>query len=428
MSPSHEQERFCPTCGVEVPLLVAQLEVIQGLERELRAKRSQIKRLQREQFGAVAARPEASSAHSVLEYWQQKLAPGAKELGGDRLKVVVDRLRGGYTEQELRTCIDGYAAAPFVVNGRRQAQGGPQHRQVEATLIFRTPGHVDRGISYAAAEQNSQEVLMPKDGDEINPETLTAYEVLSDLGQQAVRFVRHQWNIFPVRKLSKEPATRNGVLDATLEEERITQWWWRHPDDNIGLACGAASNVVVLDVDGDVGALSLRQLESQHTAIPVTASVDTPSGGRHFYFKHPGTEIRNSVSMLGMGIDIRGDGGYVVAPPSVLVHGSYSVDESHGLASMPTWLVEAIQSHQERRGPIGRSEAWAQVLRQDIGTGTRNQQLTRIAGFILNLVHDPEITLEFVLMTNQVRVKPPLDTREVEKIVASINRIQGRRE
>lgn len=410
-------------------MLVEMRDVITGLERDLRSKRSQIKRLQKEQSEAVASRPEASSAHSVLAYWQSTLMPGAKELGGDRLSVVVDRIRGGYTQAELCRCVDGYAAAPYVVSGRRQASGGAHQRQVEATLIFRSPAHVDRGIQYAMAQENAAEVLMPKDGDEINPVNLTGFDVLSDLGQHCVRYGQRGWHCFPCRKLGKEPAIQHGVLAATADPDRLLQWWWRHPEDNIGLACGAASNVVVVDIDGEVGALSLRELELQNETLPLTASVNTPSGGRHYYFQHPGVEIRNSVSMLGMGIDVRGDGGYVIAPPSVLEHGAYEVEDRAALAPMPQWMTDQIVAHQNRsgNGKIEKSEVWAQLLRTNIGSGTRNQQLTRVTGWLLSQgVPAPE-ALELVHITNEARVKPPLERREVDRIVESIVRIEGRR-
>ena len=69
-------------------------------------------------------------------------------------------------------------------------------------------------------------------------------------------------------------------------------------------------------MDGETGADTLRELEQQHGPLPATVECLTGGGGRHLYFKHPGCAIRNSAGKLGSHLDIRGDGGYVIVPPS----------------------------------------------------------------------------------------------------------------
>jgi hypothetical protein len=93
--------------------------------------------------------------------------------------------------------------------------------------------------------------------------------------------------------------------------------WRRHPEDNIGIATGRPSGVDVLDVDVDKDGLgTFRDLRQRYGEPEKTALVQTGSGGYHLFFDHVGA-VANSQGRLGAGLDVRGDGGYVVAPPSL---------------------------------------------------------------------------------------------------------------
>ena len=92
----------------------------------------------------------------------------------------------------------------------------------------------------------------------------------------------------------KHPRTRNGVKDATTDRTIIKAWWKRWPDANIGIATGRASGIFVLDVDGEVGKASLKELKAQHGRLPKTVTVKTGKG-RHRYFRCDGARVGNSV-------------------------------------------------------------------------------------------------------------------------------------
>ena len=118
---------------------------------------------------------------------------------------------------------------------------------------------------------------------------------------------------------AKHPLTKNGLKDATTDEAVIQQWWHRYPEANVAIVTGAGSGIVVLDIDPPHGGdESLAALEAEWGRLPETVEVVTGSGGRHIYFKHPGVGIAvpNSAGKLGPGLDVRGDGGYVLIPPS----------------------------------------------------------------------------------------------------------------
>ena len=119
----------------------------------------------------------------------------------------------------------------------------------------------------------------------------------------------------------KHPCTDHGVKDATTDENTIRSWWKEHPTANVGIATGSVSGIAVLDIDPrHDGDDSLALLEREHGRLPDTVVVSTGGGGKHLYFKRPGGRAPNRTNLL-PGIDVRGDGGFVVAPPSRHVSG-----------------------------------------------------------------------------------------------------------
>ncbi|MGE3527881.1 MAG: bifunctional DNA primase/polymerase [Methyloceanibacter sp.] len=140
---------------------------------------------------------------------------------------------------------------------------------------------------------------------EIPSEILAAFELAE----------RHRWAIFPVN--GKRPLVKAWPDVATWHRAVLEGWWRQFPKANIGLACGARSGIWVLDVDQG-GEETLAALEAQHGKLPPTITVDTGGGGVHYYFAWPQDGIvPNSVRKLGPGLDVRGEGGFVVMPPSL---------------------------------------------------------------------------------------------------------------
>jgi hypothetical protein len=152
--------------------------------------------------------------------------------------------------------------------------------------------------------------------------------------------------------IGKHPRTQHGLKDATRDPHQIRAWWSKWPQANIGLATGAASGLVVIDIDPrNGGNETLAALVAKHGPMPATLKVITGSGGAHYYLKHPGAErgIRSGNGVLGTGIDVKGDGGYVVAPPSLHRCGQRWVWESATaltqvpLAEIPDWVLPLIE-------------------------------------------------------------------------------------
>ncbi|MFD6175530.1 MULTISPECIES: bifunctional DNA primase/polymerase [unclassified Isoptericola] len=150
-----------------------------------------------------------------------------------------------------------------------------------------------------------------------SPATVVAASAAPTLGEAALVYVRAGAVVFPCRPEGKAPLTRRGFHEASRDEEQVAAWWRRWPEANIGLPTGAMSGVDVVDVDVHDGGSGFGGFERARRAGLVASwacLVRTPSGGVHAYFPH-GLEQR-SWTIATAHVDFRGDGGYVVVPPS----------------------------------------------------------------------------------------------------------------
>ena len=155
--------------------------------------------------------------------------------------------------------------------------------------------------------------------------------------------------------VGKHPRTRHGFKDASNDPERVAAWWDRWPDANIGVATGAGSGLVVLDIDPrNDGGDSLAELERLNGALRETPMVLTGGGGQHYYFRRPDGDTRKGRSGYRHGVDVKADGGYVVAPPSLHASGgTYEWDAGAHLldvelAGCPEWLEKSLIQSEAR--------------------------------------------------------------------------------
>lgn len=122
------------------------------------------------------------------------------------------------------------------------------------------------------------------------------------------------WRVFPCQPRDKAPLVREWQHVATTDPQQIRAWYAEHPACNWGLACGAGSGAWVLDVDGPKGEAALKALVERYGSLPPRLTVRTGKG-LHLYFAWPdAAELRNSAGKVGEGLDVRGNGGYVLAP------------------------------------------------------------------------------------------------------------------
>ena len=255
-----------------------------------------------------------------------------------------------------------------------------------------------------------------------------------DILAPALWYAKHGYRVFPIHNpdldgkpscscgkqdcasKAKHPRTEHGVKDATTDERQIRDWWTRWPKANVGIACG--DGLLVLDVDRRAGGdTSLRLLCDKHCQLPETPVVLTGGGGQHYYFRvSSDVKLRNSASALGLGLDIKSDGGYVVAPPSMHISlVRYEWERSSRLndveiAAAPLWLLHLI-SHSHRNREKQRFE-----IAGEIAPGQRNDTLFRLARSLKTKQLSYDEIFVALLAVNASRCKPPLSEREVEQI------------
>jgi hypothetical protein len=248
----------------------------------------------------------------------------------------------------------------------------------------------------------------------------------ADVLEAALELARRNWRVFPIRERGKVPVTQHGVYDATCDPERLRRYpLWR--GKNLGVATGRG--LLVVDVDGELGAESLRALELEHGELPATVCAVTGSGGSH-YFLRCGEDLGNSAGKLGAGIDTRGSGGYVVVSPSRHPSGRrYEWEVPPGevpLAPVPAWVLERLRG--DRPGVAARPPGeWCELVAGGFDKGQRNDQLARLCGHLLRRHVNPFVALELLQVVNGAKCRPPLPAREVEQIVGSISAAERRR-
>lgn len=206
------------------------------------------------------------------------------------------------------------------------------------------------------------------------------------------------FSVFPIPKGSKKPAIPWKAYQTERATREIVERWQRH-DSNVGIATGQVSGLVVLDLDS-----AEAVAEAERRGLPQTLRVKTGKG-LHVYFRHPGGEIGNRAGIF-PGADIRGDGGYVIAPGSTHPTGAaYQWQDDGGeIAPMPDWLASLLTGTRAKQAPAaapaparapkgGEVEPYAQAALEaelaalrGAGEGGRNDQLNRSAFALAQLV------------------------------------------
>lgn len=218
------------------------------------------------------------------------------------------------------------------------------------------------------------------------------------LGEWALGWARRGCAVFPCH-LTKKPMTAHGFLDATTAAEQIQSWWSQWPTASIGVACGA-SGLLVLDVDADKDGLDTfadlchslpLTLTDRHTLTTLTGG-----GGMHIIWIAPqGVTIRNSAGKLGRGLDIRGDGGYIIVPPSPHPSGNrYRFEIKSAPIPAPQVLVDLLMVPEPNPTPgvpIPMTPYTDRLLQKSFervagaSAGTRNDTLNRAAYYLFGL-------------------------------------------
>jgi hypothetical protein len=255
----------------------------------------------------------------------------------------------------------------------------------------------------------------------------------NDFARAALEYAERGWPVIPLHSPcargcscgraecespAKHPRTAHGLKDASRDAETIREWWTRWPDANVGILTGAESGILVLDVDGKQGEESLIELERRGYYLPDSYTVRTGGGGQHLYFAWPeGADVRNSQSKIAPGLDVRGQGGYVVAPPSLHASGArYEINES---AILPVPCLEGIISLiQAPQGAQTRKSAPAAGAL--IEHPNRTPHLVSLAATMHKRGMDPAAIEAALLLENAAKCSDPLPEEKVKAIARDI--------
>ena len=147
---------------------------------------------------------------------------------------------------------------------------------------------------------------------------------------------------------AKHPVLEEWPSLASSSGADIQAWWEDRPNAGVGIVTGEGSQLWVLDIDVDKGGLtSFTDLLEEHGPMPPTRMHSTGGGGFHYYFRWPDFEVRSSSNYLGNGVDVRGTGGQVVAPPSVSSKGAYGIINDAPVLEAPGWLLDKLREHSD---------------------------------------------------------------------------------
>ena len=260
------------------------------------------------------------------------------------------------------------------------------------------------GLDHSSSGAGVQEDSTP--GQELNQR--------SRLHKAALKIAEQSKPVFPCRHApDKSPLTRRGFKDATTDPAKVNMLFNRYPGASIGVPTGRESGFFVLDVDS---LTALEKLEKEHGKLPVTLMVRTPSGGLHIYFEYV-EGVTNSPGGLPKGIDVRGQGGYVLVPPSP----GYEIESRAPIAEAPGWLLDLILSR--RRDPEGEGHARRPRVEvpegEPVREGSRNNTLFWGCHDQRQGGASPAEVEAWGLAFNQARCVPALDEAEVIRTARS---------
>lgn len=267
---------------------------------------------------------------------------------------------------------------------------------------------------------------------------------MDNLLTAALEYAKSRKPVFPCNPADKTPLVPGGFKAATISEKKITEWWKRWPDASIGMRMGPLSNLFLLDVDrpkesGETdGEDTLTRLVNRYGPFPETLTARTPSRGTHYYYQWPeGQDVRNSTSQIGEKLDIRGDGGYSVVPPSPGPNGGpgYEWINTVAPAPAPQWLLDLIRKppknkYKDSTPPrfrpdvttsYGQAALEAELERlASAPEGTRNDTLNKVTFALGQLVAGGELDQDTILdLLLKTAVDIGLPEREARKTIES---------
>ncbi|HPO10222.1 MAG TPA: bifunctional DNA primase/polymerase, partial [bacterium] len=236
----------------------------------------------------------------------------------------------------------------------------------------------------------------------------------------ALGYAAKGWSVMPLN--GKVPVTKHGFKDATTDPDGIKTWWADCPNANVGIVTGKRSGLIVLDIDPRHGGdESLREIMEECGSFSETVVCETGGGGLHFYFRCSEEDMRGRTGIL-PGIDVKAEGGYVVAPPSIHpeTQEAYRWKEGQGpdavpVADVPPCLMDLING---TPAAAAKESGWNEL--GTIPKGKRHTVLVSLAGTMRNRGMGEEAIFQALWVENESKCTPPLPEAEIRGISQSI--------
>jgi predicted P-loop ATPase len=244
---------------------------------------------------------------------------------------------------------------------------------------------------------------------------------MNELLDAALKYAtKYKWAVFPVSQKTKKPLTPHGCKDAKKDPGAIRSWWKRYPDASIGIATGSASNLLVIDedVDEDKGLNGVHEMqiwETDNGELPETVRAITGRGGAHLYYRYEGKDLGNRAGVI-EGVDIRGEGGYIIAPPSIHPNGTQYEWECD---PEETEISDINDTIKKLLAITKKSSSEKFKLPKIIESGQRNSTLYRFACSLQSQGLTDEAITAAVMAENDTRCKEPLSKDEIRQLIES---------
>lgn len=236
---------------------------------------------------------------------------------------------------------------------------------------------------------------------------------LQQMKSAALFWARRDFPVLPVEPDGKKPLIRDWPNRATTDEEQIEQWWEDHPKANVGLLMGEEAGAVALDEDprndGDLDSLG---------PLPETLVHRTGGGGRHAFFQFH--EALDRSRDLAPGVEVKSNGTFVVAPPSVHPSGDqYKVEQDASLAQPPGWLLNGAGGSErtEEGETSGQSNRIRTLIREGASEGSRNETISDIARFLARKGVPRDVAAALLEDWARTKCDPPYPSERDEKSV-----------
>ena len=206
---------------------------------------------------------------------------------------------------------------------------------------------IKKSPSLAGSGHNSKLSTINNNSLLVNFKTVSSKDNNINFKQAALAIVKRGKPIFPCKSNGKTPLTKTGFKEATTDPGQIEEWWTKYPKANIGMPTGKISGISAVDLDIDLDKKKEGKKEweifckNQNIEPYETLVIKTPRGGSHLYYKHDGS-FKNSTDKIGYGIDTRGDGGYILIPPSIVNGKRYIVSGKNIIKEIPKAVSEII--------------------------------------------------------------------------------------